>query len=198
MNLLLDALPETVSIQGEEYEINSDFRYMILFELAMQDPDVSTEEAAYIGLNLFFGTDLPNQLLEPAAEALMWFYRQGKEPEVIEDDEEDIEEMEPHEVIFSYDEDAPYIYAAFMSQYGINLQKEDLHWWEFSALFKGLHEDEQIIKIIGYRSAKVSSDMSKSEKKHLLKMKKLYKLKDNRTQEQKEADFGEALSGLFD
>ena len=85
-----------------------------------------------------------------------------------------------------------------MSQYGINLQKEDLHWWEFSALFKGLHEDEQIIKIIGYRSAKVSSDMSKSEKKHLLKMKKLYQLKDNRTQEQKEADFGEALSGLFD
>jgi hypothetical protein len=194
MNLLLDALPEEVSIDGACFKINSDFRHMILFELAMQDPDLSSEEAAYIGLDLFYGEEIPDDLPQ-AVEALMWFYRQGKEREVL--DEEESEEVGTEEPVFSYDEDAPYLFAAFMSQYGINLNREELHWWEFSALFKGLHETEQIIKIIGYRNATISADMPKSEKNHIMKMKRLYKLKDHRTQEQKEADFSEALSSLF-
>ena len=41
MNLLIDLVPNTVNIDGEEYKINSDFRYSILFELLMQDKNAT-------------------------------------------------------------------------------------------------------------------------------------------------------------
>ena len=44
MNLLIDLVPNTVNIDGEEYKINSDFRYSILFELLMQDKTLSDKE----------------------------------------------------------------------------------------------------------------------------------------------------------
>ena len=44
MNLLIDLLPTTVDIEGIEYEINSDFRTSILFELLMQDVEIEDEE----------------------------------------------------------------------------------------------------------------------------------------------------------
>jgi hypothetical protein len=34
--------------------------------------------------------------------------------------------------------DSEYIYAAFLQQYGIDLIKTDLHWFDFCALFNGL------------------------------------------------------------
>ena len=36
-NMLIDYLPETVEIEGVEYEIESNFRTFILFEMLMQD-----------------------------------------------------------------------------------------------------------------------------------------------------------------
>jgi hypothetical protein len=35
MNILIDILPNKVNIEGEDYEINSDFRTSILFEFLM-------------------------------------------------------------------------------------------------------------------------------------------------------------------
>ena len=43
-NIILDVLPETVEIDGVEYQINSDFRISILFELLMQDDEVGKRQ----------------------------------------------------------------------------------------------------------------------------------------------------------
>lgn len=40
-NMLIDYLPETVEIEGVEYEIESNFRTFILFEMLMQDSELS-------------------------------------------------------------------------------------------------------------------------------------------------------------
>ncbi|MDZ5010585.1 hypothetical protein GNF77_17115, partial [Clostridium perfringens] len=47
MNILIDLLPNKVSIEENEYEINSDFRTSILFELLMQDDNLSEEDKLY-------------------------------------------------------------------------------------------------------------------------------------------------------
>ena len=52
MNLLVDLLPTTVDIEGIEYEINSDFRTSILFELLMQDVEIEDEEKIIQALQL--------------------------------------------------------------------------------------------------------------------------------------------------
>lgn len=57
------------------------------------------------------------------------------------------------EIVLDYAIDADYIYAAFLSQYGIDLlDVKELHWHKFLALFKGLKDDEMICKIMSYFS----------------------------------------------
>ena len=42
--------------------------------------------------------------------------------------------------VFSFVKDAKYIYSAFSQAHGIDLQKEELHWWRFVTLFNDLGE----------------------------------------------------------
>ena len=49
-NMLVDYLPETVEIEGTEYAIETNFRTFILFEMMMQDPELSDAEKARQGL----------------------------------------------------------------------------------------------------------------------------------------------------
>ena len=86
------------------------------------------------------------------------------------------------------------IYSAFMSQYGIDLQKiKFLHWWEFKAMFECLNDDNKIVEVMGYRSINLAKIKDKDEKARIRKLKKLYALPDMRTDEEKQADFNRAF-----
>ena len=54
MNILVDLLPITVEIDNKEYEINSDFRTSILFELLMQDSSIGEEDKIITALELYY------------------------------------------------------------------------------------------------------------------------------------------------
>lgn len=54
MNILVDVLPESVAVCGEKYEIRTDFRIAILFEMLMQDASIDPKDKAAKALNLFF------------------------------------------------------------------------------------------------------------------------------------------------
>ena len=60
-NMLVDYLPETVEIEGTEYAIETNFRTFILFEMMMQDPDLSDAEKARQGLELVY-PEIPENL----------------------------------------------------------------------------------------------------------------------------------------
>mgnify|MGYP001372027366 FL=1 len=196
MNILIDLLPEHVEIDGKKYPINTDFRISILFELLMQDRTILDREKIYMALDLYY-PQIPHNL-EQAVDKMLWFYRCGKD-----DEDDSVKNGSPAgsrkaSMIYSFEHDAEYIYSAFLDQYGIDLQDiEHLHWWKFRALFKGLKDDNLICKIMGYRSIEITNDMSDSEKKYYRKMKQIYALPDNRTQEEKERDFINAIASIF-
>lgn len=54
MNILIDIVPTTVCIDGIEYEINSDFRTSILFELMMQDTELTDKDKIINALKLYY------------------------------------------------------------------------------------------------------------------------------------------------
>jgi hypothetical protein len=95
--------------------------------------------------------------------------------------------------IYSFEHDADYIYSAFLEQYGIDLNETKMHWWKFRTLFNGINENTLFSKITGYRSMNLEDIKDKEQKKYYEKMKRLYALPDNRTIEQKESDFANAL-----
>lgn len=192
MNILIDELPSTVTVGGNLISINSDFRTSILFELMMQDSEMSNSEKLEATLELYYRNTPSN--LEEAINKAIWFYKCGKE-----DTKQTANvNMNRQKQIYSYEYDAEYIYSAFLSQYRIDLQDIDgLHWWKFKAMFQGLNESNEIVKIMGYRALDLSKIKDKEQKAHYRKLKNLYRLPDNRTEEQKESMVVDAFASLF-
>lgn len=185
MNILVDKLP----IEYEGLKVNTDFRSFILFELLMQDNKIRKKDKVLLSLNLFY--DPIPQDLKKAIDGIVWFYTRGKKIKVKENTNS-IREKKKN--IYSYEHDADYIYTAFLDQYGIDLNEvEYLHWFKFKAMFEGLKSDNKICEIMGYRSIDVSKIKDKEEQKRYRKLQREWALPDERTDEEKENDFAEAL-----
>lgn len=180
MNILIDLLPTIVNINNVEYEINSDFRTSILFELLMQDGSIGEEDKISMALQLYYPV-IPEDINE-AIEQMLWFYRCGKEITSSKGNGKGKSVTQ----IYSFEHDDDYIYAAFMDQYGVDLQDiEYLHWWKFKAMFKSFKEDNEIVKIMGYRSMDLSKIKDKEEKAYYKKMQELYKLPISKDEKEK-------------
>lgn len=179
MNLLIDLPPTTVMIGGTEYEINSDFRASILFELMLQDNDVPRRVQAVKGIEIYFPEYPRGEALDEIWEAIRWFYTCGRSDKELARLAEEHNESDGGgaNIAYSFEYDDEYIYAAFRQQYGLNLSTvEYLHWWEFRAMFKSLTGDCQFSKIVSYRTQEITKDMSARDKATLRKLKRIYAL----------------------
>lgn len=181
MNILVDLLPTTIEIDNKKYEINSDFRTSILFELLMQDYSIREEDKIYMALELYYQI-IPDDI-NLAIEKMLWFYRCGKSMKTSKGNGKGKSATQ----IYSFEHDDDYIYAAFLDQYNIDLQDiEHLHWWKFKAMLNSLKEDIKIVKIMEYRSIDLSKIKDKEQKAFYKEMKELYKLPDNISNSEKE------------
>lgn len=188
MNILVDLLPIAVEIDNKNYEINSDFRTSILFELLMQDSSIGAEDKIITALELYYPV-IPENINE-AIEQMLWFYRCGKEITSSKGNGKGKRVTQ----IYSFEHDDDYIYAAFMDQYNIDLQDiEYLHWWKFKAMFKSLKEDIKIVKIMEYRSIDLSKIKDKEQKAYYKKMKNLYEIPISKDEREKLDEITEAL-----
>lgn len=178
MNLLINPLPTTVEISGQDYPINSAFYIGVEFEIMMQNPNLSDQEKAREALSLYY-PQIPYDI-EGAIDALLWFYRCGADAPKPDGGESGHKQQ--MKKAYCFEQDCDLIYAAFWSSYHIDLSVSNLHWWKFRALFRGLPSDCEIVKIIGYRTADLNG-LDKATKKHYEKMRKLYAIKNPRSVE---------------
>lgn len=191
MNLLIDNLEEIVKKRIKE-DFNTNFRNSILFELLMQESNLSNEAKVYQALRIYYPNIKQITNIDKAIENILWFYKCGK------DDTEKTGQNATkgnYKQIYSYEFDNELIYSAFKDQYGLDLQDiAYLHWWKFKAMFDALKNDNKIVEIMGYRAVNLSKIKDKEMRKHYKKMQKLYALPDMRSEEEKENDFAEAFS----
>lgn len=195
MNLLLDIAPKSVFIGEEECDINSDFRTSILFELLMQDGELSDEEKIITALELYYQSRPSN--IEKAIDNILWFYRCGKD--VLSSNSKNRGRSISQVYSFEFDDD--YIYSAFLDQYGIDLQDIDyLHWWKFKAMFKSLKEDNEIVKIMGYRSMDITKIKDKEQRSYYKMMKDANTIPNdiNKNEQEKINEIEEALMNNSD
>ena len=185
MNILLDYLPTSFSIDGKKYEFNYDFRTSILFCLLMQDTELTEEQKILQGLQLYY-PEIPDNI-EEAYKKILFFYSRGK-------DIEDNKKVKQGKRIFKrnnnraydFEIDADLIFSAFMTQYHINLNRENLHWWEFMSLFNSLKDDTEIVKIMNYRTIDINSIEDKKERKTYKQLQDYYSLENTITTEEKQ------------
>ena len=88
--------------------------------------------------------------------------------------------------VYSFTEDADFIFSSFLKDYGINLLKErnKMHWNEFEALFVSLSEQTKMAEVMRIRSWKKSEHDSKEYAEDMAKLQRIYALK--QTQEASE------------
>lgn len=166
-------LPTSVVINEHEYPILSDFRTWIRVDSIIQDKAI-TQEMKLPVICMTIGFDL-NDYQDGATDlwhALVDFFHCGKKPKDVVDSNSNGRQA----YRFEYDMDL--IYAAFRQQYNINLLTADLHWYEFKALFNGLSDETQIIKVMGYRTRKLTG-LKGEELKQAKKLELFYRLPDD-------------------
>lgn len=87
--------------------------------------------------------------------------------------------IEKGEKIFDYNLDYKYYFADFL-KYGINLNTQDISWWEFNSILEAVMLDDKscLSKVIGYRTYKKSNpkNYDKEMERHYNKMKHIYRL----------------------
>ena len=176
MNILIDRLPESVEIGGARYPICTGFRTSILFELMARDREIPDDFKIEGLLRLYYENIPPDE--DEAIKKALWFYNCGKEIKKKDERNRTSAAFRKNTVLYSFEQDAPYIYAAFKSEYGIDLQDiEDMHWWKFSAMFDGLPDIHKIKKIMEIRG--MSTDgMSSKQVRRINELKKHYELED--------------------
>jgi len=190
--LLIDPLPETVTIDGTEHPINTDFRAGILFELLItEDRELDPAEKIAAGLGIWY-PEMTFGDLQAAWNAAVEFYCCGR---TLPERQLASAQKGFSSRAYSYEHDAEYICAAFQSEYGIDLTDAEMHWWRFRALFRGLGSDTELVKIMGYRTADLSVIKSKEERARITRLKNIYALPSALSEEEKAAAAGALFAG---
>jgi len=176
--MLGESLPATVTIEGLEYAINSDYRVGIEFETMLRGHSSSEHKLQRL-LSLYYPV-IPANIPE-AIDKAMWFYRCGREAEEKKEEskaKQRYKRRESESPAYAFDQDGAYIYASFKEQYDIDLSSDDyMHWWKFVALFESLGENTKMAQIMFYRKVSVSG-LPKEKRAFYNEMKRLYKLHD--------------------
>lgn len=179
MTRLTAELPRSISIGGAEYAINTDYRIMADFETKINNADISDRNAF---ARIFQETisalfiDAPRADIRDIVDGILWYYRCGKEPV------KKSSSGGSSKRYYDYDEDADYIFAAFMQIYGDDLVSSHMHWWAFRAKFMGLTDETEFVKIMQYRGTNVSKIKNKEEKARIKKLQERFALNSQKMQ----------------
>ena len=133
--------PETITIDGVLYPVDTDFRRWIEFQgilLAKEEDGRKAERLCEFMTSL--GLPPSNNTLESMLE----FYSAASQ--------EKAGQGKNRPQAFDFEQDSEFIFSAFWECYGIDLSTAKLHWWRFKALFKSLPQDCEICRIMTYRT----------------------------------------------
>lgn len=148
IDLTKKALPNTITVGGRAYSIYTDYRVWMRFviEVGKMQPG-ELIDTSYLWKNDYPKHQTIDELLEFAAP-------KSELPRNIGNGCEGV-------IPLDYELDSDLIYSAFLGQYGIDLVDiEELHWWKFLALIKGLNDSTRLKEIMGYRCYQKSDGKS--------------------------------------
>lgn len=177
--LTTEDLPTSVTnANGDIYEIASDFRTWMRVDCVLRDKEIPNE-ARMPTVATMVGIDFISYLEDPVgiSKALIEFYMCGKESK---DDTGHTNGKRAYN--FMYDMDI--LYASFRQQYGLNILKEKMHWFEFKALFESLNENTAMAKAIKYRTMD-TSELKGKDLENARKLEKYWRLPEEKDASEK-------------
>lgn len=165
-NVMLDRLPT----EYKGYPINSDFRIGIQMFQIVNDSELSEMEQFYKACELLFDVDGEEYFpdMQTMQDGIQWFLSGWYTDNPVNEEKKDRKDMD-------YDVDQWRIFSAFLTQFGINLNEADMHFWVFMGLLSTL-EECSFTRIVDIRTKKIDPKLKPSDKEELKKVKERYAL----------------------
>lgn len=162
LNVLLEDMPE----EYEGYKIDVAFQTGILMSLCLCDAELTRQEQLLVAANLLFTGKMPPP--DIAVSGVGWF--------MAANNHDNYDGVKPSSVpIMDYNIDQWRIYAAFMSQYHIDLNTVEMHWFIFRGLLDNLNECS-FTDVMQLRQKKIPSFLSAKEKEEYRKKQRIFEL----------------------
>lgn len=193
---MIGALPETLTVGGEDYSIRTDYRNVLQVFEAFQDPELTQEEKWIVVIYLLFeefscADDVIEEAqngfdLGEAMKQISWFISAGQpEKQVLE------------QPTYNWTQDEQMIFSAVNKVAGRETRELDyLHWWTFLGYFNEV-EEGTFSFIVGIRhKLNKGKKLEKHEKEFLSHNKELVLMKKPLTKEEKEQE--DAYKSLLD
>ena len=143
---MLGQLPRSLEINGKIYDINTDFRVILVIISAFNDDDLEDNEKVYICLKrLYVDFDsMPHDDYEEAYSAAIRF---------IECEQPQEQKRSPR--IVNWEKDEQMIFPAINKVAGCEVRLLDyLHWYTFYGFFQGISTDDTYGYILTLRQKK--------------------------------------------
>lgn len=136
-----DRIPTHIEAGGRRYRIDTDFRNVIRMNEIMARVDLTDEARDWLALRCMMRhpprrRDRQIEALKALREMLFSTKRGGVDEKKITDIEQDAE----------------LIFAAFLQEYGVNLWRDQLSWFEFTALLAGIAEGTRYSDVLTIRA----------------------------------------------
>jgi hypothetical protein len=186
-NILIDDLPTDYN----GYLINYTFKSGILISECLNDNSFKDErEKVYTALRILFGRGIPP--IKTALDGLKWFLSGGMTTKNKDDHKNS-------KNIFSFVKDRNMIFSAFMMKYNINLNKSNMHFFEFLSLFNDL-DKTAFKRVVDLRTMtpKEIKSYSREQRQKIYKLKEEFALEDNNQQQEEKTKFDLLMEKLND
>lgn len=185
---MIGALPEALTVGGEEYSIRTDYRNILQVFEAFQDLELTQEEKWIVAIYLLFedfscDDDVMQAAyygfdLSEAMKQISWFISAGQpEKQVLE------------QPTYNWTQDEQMIFSAVNKVAGRETRELDyLHWWTFLGYFNEVGEGAFSF-IVGIRhKLNKGKKLEKHEKEFLYHNKELVLMKKPLTKEEQEQE----------
>lgn len=160
--------PEYAEVKGKRYKINTDYRVILRCNSIARDESIGDYERALAIIYLLYGDEglEDKENLEELLKIGFKFISMGKD-----------EENDEQEIDMDFEQDFSLIKASFMSDYGIDLNNTNMHWWDFYNYLNGLTDKCILNRVREIRTYDLKDVSDEKDKRKLIKAKKNYALK---------------------
>lgn len=181
---LYERLPDRVTVGRRNFRLDLDFRNVLKMIDILAREDLFPEAREYLALRCI---TRPRGNVHALMSAVLELLFQPSEKGA--------------ERIMDYTQDADLIRAAFLQCYGINLYRDQLHWFEFSALLASMPDGSRYSEILSIRARPMPAPTkwNAEERAWLAKAKAQYavKLTDKERENQYQKGLRQMAAGLL-
>lgn len=172
-------LPSSLSLQGQEYAINADWRPCVNIMRMFERTDLSDTEKILCMVGILYKDEIPDSLVTEAAEQAVWFLNLGE----VADGKKNALSLGR---LFSWEQDLKFIISAVDKSAGFSIRsREFYHFWEFVSAF--FETGECVFNtIVHQRKLKKTGKQSKADKEWWAENRDIAELKVELTSDEQE------------